>query len=684
MCITFGRSLRVVVACTIATMAPTAALAGPANASTSQRGGARADAPGQHHARRVGGTVRHAWPRTGKAPRTREARWLAHQVGAIEPRSCARLRRKAAQRCHLRRVSAATAMNAAGGDPGSPPGASARIATLVSAAVPIALPLQLVRAYQIPADDPAYHRLLNWSWTYDSAVTAAAFASTGDKANATQLLDQLAALQFTDGSLDIAFNTVTGEGAPVFRSGTVAWLGLAAATYDQAFSSSRYVDAEQRAADYLLSLQTASGLIRGGPDVEWVSTQHNLIAYAFLSRLAGELQSAGNAPSASRYQTAATTISSAIDANLLVSDAAGARFRQGLGDETQALDVQALGAMYLQGIGQPAVAAQVLAWAQSTFAVAKRSIVLSADTDTYNMTYASAGPFSGYRAYVGTGTPSVRWAEASGEMRLATAALGLDTGALDTSIAGWAAITKDAGALQADQTVKNDLEGVEYHVWPAASATAWTALAVSAPSFFAAPLPAATTLVTNWTKIRGGNLFTTSPDGHVSLMTGSGERRFIATSTAADYTVTANATLTSGAGYGIYVRATADAGTKTTAYCIQVDHGYGTTGQLVVRQIIGDVELGVPIAHVLMPAGFVWYGVPHTVGVTTRGNTMNITLDGAQHLNVPDLAAASAFSVAYAYPQGPALSAPAAGGYGMRVWGDAVAGLQQMTVGPAG
>jgi hypothetical protein len=49
------------------------------------------------------------------------------------------------------------------------------------------------------AGDPSYAGLLNWSWTYDSAVSAAAFAATGDKANSAQLLDQLAALQHTDG-----------------------------------------------------------------------------------------------------------------------------------------------------------------------------------------------------------------------------------------------------------------------------------------------------------------------------------------------------------------------------------------------------------------------------------------------------------------------------------------------------
>jgi hypothetical protein len=592
-------------------------------------------------------------------------------------------------------------MSALGGDPSTPPGSVARIAaTSVSAPASadgnptasasatasvsaLSLPLQLVRSYEIPVDDPSYSRLLDWSWTYDSAVAAAAFASTGDKANSAQLLDQLAALQHTDGSLELAFNVASGESAPIFRSGTDAWVGLAAATYDQAFGSSRYLDTEQRAADYLISLQDGSGLVRGGPDVKWSSTQHNLIAYTFLIRLGNELQAGGNTVASARYRAAASAISAAIDANLLVVEASSAHFRQGAGDDTQALDVQALGAMYLQGTGRSALAAQVLAYAQKSFAVSGRSVKESSDPSSYNMTYSAPGPFDGYAPYAGSGAPDVHWAEGSAEMRLAEAALGQDTGAVDKSIANWAAITEGAkqGPLQANQTVSNDAFGVEYHVWPASTAAAWTVLADAAPSFFAAPLPPATTLVTGWTKVRGGNLIATYPSGRVDMLTSGGERRVLAGSaTATDYTVSSNATLLSGAGYGIYVRATTDAGTKLTGYCIQVDHGYG---QFVVRQLQSDFELSSPLARASVPVGYAWYGVPHTVGVTVKGNAMSVTLDGAQLIGIPDLTTASATAVKNSNGVTTAIGAPSAGGYGLRAWGDGLVSMEQMTVGPA-
>ena len=55
----------------------------------------------------------------------------------------------------------------------------------------------------------------------------------GEKAQAEQLLDQLAALQRTDGSIDFAFNVADGSSLQQFRSGSIAWIGLAAATYRQ-------------------------------------------------------------------------------------------------------------------------------------------------------------------------------------------------------------------------------------------------------------------------------------------------------------------------------------------------------------------------------------------------------------------------------------------------------------------
>jgi Concanavalin A-like lectin/glucanases superfamily len=369
----------------------------------------------------------------------------------------------------------------------------AKKATVASTA---ANPLQLVRSYQIPTDDPSYERLLNWSWTYDSAISAAAFVASGEQAQAQQLLDQLAALQHTNGSIELAFNTQTGQPESIFRAGTIATVGLAAAMYDQAFSSSRYLATETRAAEYLISLQSTGGLIRGGPDVSWISTQHNLLTYAFLSRFASELQSDGYGSEAARYSAAAEQLAAAVETSLLVTEAGTTHFLEGLGNPGLALDTQALGAMFLQSRGHSELALQVLAYAQSTFATGSIAITLSPEPATYNMTYAALGPFNGYEPYAGAQAPEVLWFEGTAEMRSALAMLGQSTTTLDASMSQWQAVTStSAGApLQANRTVTNAAYGVEYHVWPAAAAAGWVIIAKSGVALFTPPAHYAATV----------------------------------------------------------------------------------------------------------------------------------------------------------------------------------------------
>ena len=109
---------------------------------------------------------------------------------------------------------------------GTPPADAARAlarpagrarAAAASRAAAAAKPIELLRSYDIPRDDPSYDRLLNWSWTYDSAVAAAAFAAVGERRQSTRLLDQLAALQRTDGAIEPGVQRQHGETARRLR-----------------------------------------------------------------------------------------------------------------------------------------------------------------------------------------------------------------------------------------------------------------------------------------------------------------------------------------------------------------------------------------------------------------------------------------------------------------------------------
>jgi hypothetical protein len=206
-----------------------------------------------------------------------------------------------------------------------------------------------------------------------------------------------------------------------------------------------------------------------------------------LNLLGNELTAAGNRPTANAYYTAANKISAGIESKLLVHNGSSAYFVEGLGDNVQSLDADALGTLYLESHGESTVAQEVLTYAGNAFALSGRSIVHSSAPATYNMNYAAKGPFQGFKPFLGTGAPNVLWTEGSAEMLLAQATLGQSTSALSQSLGAIAAITPTRAPLQSDQTVTSTTYGEEYHVWPAAAAGAWMLLAERTAPLFGAP-----------------------------------------------------------------------------------------------------------------------------------------------------------------------------------------------------
>jgi hypothetical protein len=501
-----GRSHVVRVGWAIAAIAmvPSAAVA-PAATATSQ---IHREATRKHHKRarphhkrlpaQRGGRVRHAWPAHGARGRPAKplARWLARQVGPAPARRHKRHRRPLA-----------TAAAAQASVPFQNTGATQTLA--------------LVRSYAIPADDPAATRLANLSWTYDSAVSAVAFSESGLTTQAVQLLDQLKALQRSDGSIDFAFDTSNGQSIPQFRAGAIAWAGLAAVDYRATTCVATYDALAYGAAKWLLSEQVSTvsspayGLIPGGPDVTWASTQHNLVARAFLARLADAIDGklggnsngngeangkkcpgglAGLSPASAavfstQLHSAVALLDLGINRALYVrltpattgksSTAGTAYLREGVGDDARPADAQALGALWLLGLGRSQDAQAVINYADQSMLLTNRSVALSSNPLTFNETYSSAGPFVGYRPYADPGSPEVLWMEGTLEMRYAKKALGGDTSTLDTSIAGWQAITgATSGPLQANRAVVGNVFN-EYHPWPDASAGAWELLNIT-------------------------------------------------------------------------------------------------------------------------------------------------------------------------------------------------------------
>ena len=453
------------------------ASATPAAASAADSGAeavaSKAKRQKKHSRNRLGGRVRRAWPAPGAKgrPKGMLTRWLARQVGPQRLVPCKKRPARARKSCK------SGARNARASAASSAPAVAAAAEQIEVGTPSGRRRLQLVRSFDIPVDDPSYERLLNWSWTYDSALVATAFSSVGLTSQAARLLDQLAALQRKSGAIEFAFDVKSGESSRQIRAGSVAFAGIGFADYDRHFQDKRYLDNARLAADYLLSLRNGDGLVRGGPDVKWVSTQHNLLTFIFLTIYSDSLRQHGDQEGADAYRAAAEQIAKGIESQLLVSDDGLLHFRQGVNDDVLPLDAQALGVIYAFMRGDENLAKQVYTYAQDNFQVNGRSIELSSDPASYNMTYEAKGPFSGYRPYLGEKTPDVLWFEGTAEMRFISSAIGAPTDELDKNTDAWWAVTREDGLapLGADRTITGSAYN-EYHVWPTAAAGGWTVL----------------------------------------------------------------------------------------------------------------------------------------------------------------------------------------------------------------
>lgn len=346
--------------------------------------------------------------------------------------------------------------------------------------------LDLVPSYLPPAGDPAGERIAGRGWTYDSAVVAAGLAATGRTDRAARLVAQLAELQRPDGGLDFSFDLRTGEGDGLLRSGAIAWAGLAAAELRAVTCTRRSDTLLDGVARWLLDRRTADGLVTGGPDVTWVSTEHNLETRAFFARLtalidgrradrgtgrtcAGGLGDLGAGQARAlreRLDDALERLDAAIDAELFARDGDGrAHFRQGLRDDARPLDVQALGIQWLLGQGRRADALAVAAYADEAMRVDGRTLGV-------------VGSLTGYRPYADAWGPDVLWVEGTLQMRAAKRALGLDTTVIDRAADSLSRISPPGYLPQADRDVVGNQAG-DYRTWSSAAPAGWLALSRS-------------------------------------------------------------------------------------------------------------------------------------------------------------------------------------------------------------
>lgn len=122
-------------------------------------------------------------------------------------------------------------------------------------------------------------------------------------------------------------------------------------------------------------------------------------------------------------------------------------------------------------------------------------------------------------------------------------------------------------------------------------------------------------------------------NGRLCAASDTESRAFAKNSDGSDYTISADAILDKGNGYGIFFRASG--GKNFNGYSFQYDPGYGG-GKFIMRKWVNGTELWPPFATASPPSGYRWSGVERHVEITTSGNTFTAKIDGQTVLTGKD------------------------------------------------
>ncbi|MDD5155023.1 MAG: PilZ domain-containing protein [Candidatus Omnitrophica bacterium] len=131
--------------------------------------------------------------------------------------------------------------------------------------------------------------LPNWAFIYDQSLVIQLFTYLSDFERAKKIIDFFdRKAKRVNGAFLNAYYANDGLPAEfIIHSGPNIWLGIAIAQYTQRTQDRSYLKLAEEIARYIINLENEDqdGGIRGGPQVSWYSTEHNLDAYAFFNML---------------------------------------------------------------------------------------------------------------------------------------------------------------------------------------------------------------------------------------------------------------------------------------------------------------------------------------------------------------------------------------------------------------
>jgi hypothetical protein len=129
--------------------------------------------------------------------------------------------------------------------------------------------------------------LADWAFTYEQALVSQAYINFSDFQRARRIFNffNRKAKRENQKFFNAYYCSNARPAEYVVHSGPNIWLGIAIMHYTKKTQDTSYIKLAEELAKGIIDLQDKDGGIRGGPGVEWYSTEHNLDAYAFFNML---------------------------------------------------------------------------------------------------------------------------------------------------------------------------------------------------------------------------------------------------------------------------------------------------------------------------------------------------------------------------------------------------------------
>ena len=131
--------------------------------------------------------------------------------------------------------------------------------------------------------------LRNWAFTYDQSLAAQVFTIFGDYQRARAIFDFYKyKAKKVNGGFANAFEVNRGRVTEyAVHCGPNIWLGIATLQYTNKTGDRQYLKLARSIGDWVISIQKQDKEfgVRGGPRLQWFSTEHNLDAYALFNML---------------------------------------------------------------------------------------------------------------------------------------------------------------------------------------------------------------------------------------------------------------------------------------------------------------------------------------------------------------------------------------------------------------